>query len=120
MGLGHPHRRGCGAGGEIDGDAGLTKLVDDAVEPIEVVHAFFGLKLGPGEDGHGDEVDAGLLHEGYIFVPHFLRPLVGVVIAAVPDAGLVARKRLRPLELFTFHDDSAPLLNFIDNLRPRE
>ena len=45
VGLGHPHRRGCGAGGEIDGDAGLAELVDDAIEPIEVVHAFFGLKL---------------------------------------------------------------------------
>ena len=120
VGLGHPHRRGCGAGGEIDGDAGLAELVDDAIEPIEVVHAFFGLKLGPGEDGYGDEVDAGLLHKLDVFVPDFLRPLVGVVVAAVPDAGLVARKRLRPLELFTFHDDSAPLLNFIDNLRPRE
>ena len=120
VGLGHPHRRGCGAGGEIDGDAGLAELVDDAVEPIEVVHAFFGLKLGPGEDGYGDEVDAGLLHEGYIFVPHFLRPLVGVVIAAVPDAGLVARKWLRPLERSMFHDDSVPLLHCIDSVHVRE
>ena len=101
MGLGEPHRRRCGRGREIHGDSGLAELVDDAVEPVEVVHALLRLDARPGEDSHGHEVHAGLPHQTDVLVPHLLGPLVGIVVAAIPDTGLPALQRPRPTMLST-------------------
>ena len=57
-----------------------------------------GLELRPAEDGQAHHRDAGLFHEADVLVPGLLRPLVGVVVAAVgegvdpdlPDALIVA------------------------------
>ena len=113
--LGEPHRRRCGGGGQVDGDAGLAELVDDAVQPIEVVYAFLRLDLGPREDGDGHDVDAGLGHQADVLVPDLLGPLVGVVVAAVPDAGLLPLQGLRPAEcsMCVLHHDECVLPVFI-------
>ena len=81
-----PQRGGGRGGGQIDGDTGLAKLVDDAVEPAEFPAVLFRLDAVPAEDGEGDGVDAGLLHEPDVVVPHVFRPLVGVVVSSECDA----------------------------------
>ena len=96
MRLGQPHRRGCGRGSEIYGDAGLAELVDDSVEPAEIVHVLAGFDFRPGEDAHGYEVHSRLDHEAHVLVPDLLGPLVGIVVAAVPDTGPPALQRPRP------------------------
>ena len=96
MRLGEPHRRRRGRGREVHSDAGLAQLVDDAVKPVEIVHALARLDLRPREDAHGHEVHAGLLHQTNVIVPHLFRPLVGIVVPAVPDTGLLPGQRLRP------------------------
>ena len=47
MGLGQPHRRGGGGGGEVYGDARLAELIDGTVQPVEIVLAFLRLDLRP-------------------------------------------------------------------------
>ena len=47
MRLGEPHRRRRGGGRQVHCDTGLAQLVDDAVEPVEIVHAFARLDLRP-------------------------------------------------------------------------
>ena len=98
MRLGEPHRRRRGGGRQVHCDTGLAQLVDDAVEPVEIVHALARLDLRPREDAHGHEVHASLLHQTNVIVPHLFRPLVRIVITAIPDTGLLALQRLRPME----------------------
>nr|BFF26689.1 hypothetical protein GCM10025732_46540 [Glycomyces mayteni] len=86
VGEGEPRRRGGGRGREVDTDAPGVELVQDRVEPREVVLAFARLQPRPGEHADGDEVDPGLAHEEDVVVPDLLGPLLGVVVAAVAQA----------------------------------
>ena len=87
------HRTG---GTPVLARAGLAELVDDSVEPAEIVHVFAGFDFRPGEDAHGYEVHSRLDHEAHVLVPDLLGPLVGIVVAAVPDTGPPALQRPRP------------------------
>ena len=80
-----PRRRRRRGRRQVDADTALMEHVHDPVEPVEFVPGRFGLQARPGEDAKGNEVDARLLHEPDVFLPHRLRPLVGVVITAVSD-----------------------------------
>lgn len=82
---GRGRRRGC----QIDRDAGLAKLVDDAIEPVEIPMVFDGLEAISGEDGKGHGVDAGLAHQADVVIPDSLRPLVGTIVATESDAASV-------------------------------
>src|SRR5690606_26793309 len=65
----------------------------------------------PREDRDRDDVDAGLLHEAYVFVPHFPRPLVGVVIGTERDArgrSLGGTEPTVVLHGVPFHTDGSP------------
>ena len=61
--------------------------VEQAVKPVEHVLAGSRLEQRPGEDADRDDVDTGLVHEPHVFLPHVLRPLLGVVVPAVENVG---------------------------------
>ena len=88
--------RGGRGGGEVCCNAGFAELVDDAIEPAEVPAIFLRLDAVPAEDGEGNRVDAGFLHEAHVVVPRFFRPLVGIVVAAECDSTAVFRQQFRP------------------------
>lgn len=90
VGGAEPGRRGGGGGGQVDPDASRVQQVHDLVEPAEVPLVLGGLDAGPGEDRHGDDVDARLLHEPYVLLPHLSRPLLRVVVGAVREAGVAS------------------------------
>ncbi len=87
--LGMPHRepwrRRRGGRGEVDADPVRVQEVEHLVEPGEVVLARTRLEARPREDADRGEVDAAAPHEPHVLVPHLPRPLLGVVVAAVPD-----------------------------------
>ena len=78
-----PWRGRGGGGGEVHCDASGVQEVHHPVEPPEVVLGGGRLEPRPRKDTQRDQVDARLLHETHVFVPHALRPLVRVVVAAV-------------------------------------
>ena len=88
--------RGGRGGGQIGCDAGFAEFFYDAVEPAEIPTILGGLDAVPAEDGEGDRVDAGFFHQADVVVPDLLRPLIGIVVAAVPDTGPPALQRPRP------------------------
>jgi len=88
-------RRGC----QINRDASLAELVDDAIEPAEIPMVFGGLEAVPAEDGKGHGVDTGLSHQADVVVPDVLRPLVGIVVAAEGDAASVRGQQFRPCKV---------------------
>ena len=91
-----PQRRAGGRGCKVDGDAGMVKLVDDPVEPPEIVDAFLGFYRTPCENTKGHDIDPGLVHELDIFIPDGFRPLFGIVVTAVPDTPGCIVQRSRP------------------------
>ena len=66
--VGHPCGNGIGWRAEDDLDAGLAHGVDDAVHPRVVELAVFGLPQAPGGLAHADDIEAGGLHQGDVFV----------------------------------------------------
>ena len=58
------HPSGARAGGRCQNRVNTVfiKLADDPPQPTEVIDAFLGLQLGPGENRHGNAVDVGFLH----------------------------------------------------------
>ena len=93
-----PQWGGRGGGGQVDGDAGLAELADNAVQPVEIPGVLGGLDAVPAEDGQGHGVDAGLGHQADVLVPDLLGPLVGVVVAAVRDAASGFGQQVWPAE----------------------
>src|SRR6266571_7492322 len=87
MAMREPWRRRRRRRREVGVDAAPMQKVEHAVEPAEFKTALGGFEPGPGENSHRHEVDARLLHEADVLGPDFLRPLLGVVIAAVKDVG---------------------------------
>ena len=87
MAPGEPRRRGRRRGGEVHLDARGVDEVDHLVEPAEGELAGARLQQGPGEDAHGDQVDAGLAHQPDVVLPHLPGPLLGVVVAAEGQGG---------------------------------
>ena len=80
-------RRGRGRGrGQVDPDALLGQQVKHPVQPACGQPARRGLQLGPGEHPDRDQVHARLRHQPDVLGPGGLRPLLGVVVAAVRDA----------------------------------
>ena len=55
---------------------------DDAIEPVEIVFAFFGLHESPGEFGEVDVFEAELFDVGDVALPLRFGPGFGVVIDA--------------------------------------
>ena len=69
-----------GRGGAEDGlDAVAAQEVDRLLQPAEVELPLAGLHAVPGELGHADAGDAGLLHQASVGLPTFMRPVFGVV-----------------------------------------
>ena len=85
--VGEPGRRGGRGGGKRHVDPGGMEAVHGLVQPAPVILALAGFEHGPGEDAHADQVDPGLAHETYVVEPRGLRPLLGVVVASVGEAG---------------------------------
>src|SRR5829696_5585249 len=61
------------------------QLLEDCVEPLERKAIFFGLERDPAEHADRRDIIVRLLHQPHIVIPSFWWPLLGVVIAAVPD-----------------------------------
>ena len=80
-----PRRRGGRRGGQVDPNPSLMQEIHHPIEPGEIELAFGRLQPRPGEDAQRDKIDARLLHQADVLVPDGLRPLVGVVVAAVRD-----------------------------------
>ena len=77
-------RRVCGGGrGQHEADAVFMQQRHHAVQPTESVDALGRLEGGPGEDADGRGGDSRLAHQPHILRPHRLRPLLGVVVAAM-------------------------------------
>src|SRR5690606_6587805 len=57
-----------------------------------------GLDRRPREDGQRDDVHARLAHQPDVLVPHLGRPLLGVVVGAVPERARVSVRMRRPAE----------------------
>jgi catechol 2,3-dioxygenase-like lactoylglutathione lyase family enzyme len=81
-----PRRRRRRRGGEIDADSPVVEQLECLVQPGEVILAFAGFELGPGEDPDRDEVDLRPSHELDVFAPNFGRPLLRVIVPAVREA----------------------------------
>src|SRR6185437_4953291 len=80
---GQPRWRSGGRGGQVHPDSGLTHQVEYPPEPVELEVALGRLKMRPGEDADGDEIDSRLAHQPYVFGPDLGRPLLRVVVTAV-------------------------------------
>src|SRR5437879_13739026 len=80
-----PWRRRGRRGGQVDPNPALMQEVHHPIEPGEIELAFGRFQPRPGEDAQRDKVDARLLHQADVLVPYGLRPLIGVVVAAVRD-----------------------------------
>ena len=98
MRLCEPHRRACGCCGEVCGDAIGTELSDNAVKPTEIKHTLTRFNLSPGEYGDRHYRNFCFFHEADVVIPDLLRPLVRIIITAIPYAGLFPMQRLRPAE----------------------
>ncbi len=85
--LGHPGRLRRGGRGQTGRDAVLGQQIEDAVEPVEIIAILRGLEPGPAEHRQRRDVDARQLEQAHVLAPHLLRPLIGVIVAAVPDRG---------------------------------
>src|SRR6266487_5420820 len=82
-----PGWRRRGRGRKVGEDPVLREQVQHTVEPAELVPAGLRLEPRPREDPYGYEVNAGLAHQLNVLEPDLLRPLLGVVVASVEDAG---------------------------------
>ncbi len=83
---GGPRRGRRGPGRQVDRDAARVQQVDDPVEPAVVEDPLVRLDPGPGEDADGGDVDAGPAHQPDVLWPDLLRPLLRVVVPAIPDS----------------------------------
>ncbi len=94
MGPGQPRRRRGGRRGEVHRDAVVVHQVEHDVEPVEVPGA--GSRLDPRPREHPDrhEGDPGLAHQPRVLRPDALGPLLGVVVAAVPQAPTSSETRM--------------------------
>ena len=86
---------GDGVGGRAhdDLDAGLAHGIDDAVHPGVFEVAVFRLPEAPGGFAHAHDGEAGLLHQGDVFVEALVGVVFAVVGGAVKDGGEVRRLR---------------------------
>ena len=85
--MGHPCGNGIRGRAENDFDAGLAHGVHHAVHPRVFELAVFGLPQAPGGLAHADHVEAGIMHEGNVFVQAFVGHVLVVVGRAVEDGG---------------------------------
>jgi hypothetical protein len=85
VGVAEPGRRGRRRSGQDDPDARRVQAVQGAVQPAPLVPPGGGLQARPAEHADGDQGDPGLAHQPDVGVPDRLRPLLRVVVAAVPD-----------------------------------
>ena len=61
---------------------------EPAVEPIELVVAFFRLEQHPRKLRHANDVESRLLHHPQIGLPAFLRPMLRVIVDADVNAAV--------------------------------
>ncbi|MNC18797.1 hypothetical protein D3C75_667140 [compost metagenome] len=99
----HPGGLGGGGGGQADVNAVFRNKIKDLIQPLKGIRGFVRLQLGPAEDRKGHNVDACLLKKPHILVPDFLRPLIGIVVTAIPDGR----------ELGIYHGNNPPFLLII-------
>ncbi|BBE23529.1 hypothetical protein MN0502_24120 [Arthrobacter sp. MN05-02] len=72
-------------GAEVHADPVLREQVHHRVEVLETEDTLLGFQFRPAEDVDGDQVDAGLLHQPDVLVPHGRVPLLGVVVAPIHE-----------------------------------
>ena len=94
MRLGHPGGDGVGGRAHDDLDAGLAHGVDDAVHPGVLEVAVGGLPEAPGGLAHAHYADAGVFHQGDVFLETAGLQVGGhvlvVVGGAVENIGMIA------------------------------
>ena len=82
----HPCRHGTGGGCQDDIVVFFAQHFDDFVQFVEIVFLLRGLDLCPGKYIDSCTVDTGILEVCHILLPYFLRPLVGVIVAAIENS----------------------------------
>ncbi len=89
-----PGQPGRGRGGgrrQASLDAVRLQQVEHAVQPAKLIVAGARLQVRPGKDAYRHQVDACGLHQAHVLQPDFFRPLFRVVVAAIPDTGVVQK-----------------------------
>ena len=77
-----PYGRGCRGGAKQDRDAGITKTVNDVMEPTEFKNTGRGLHPAPGKFGNACAGDACRLHLLNVVGGVNILPCFGVVSSA--------------------------------------
>src|SRR3954449_2830366 len=72
--------------GEVDAHSTGVQQVEHLIQPGEVELAVTRLDLRPGEDADRREVHPRLVHQPDIVAPDLRRPLLRVVVAAIPES----------------------------------
>src|SRR5215203_5471984 len=81
----HP-RRLCRCGSSETGKASRRgKFLQHGVKPTRGELGFRRLESSPAEDANRGHIEAGGFHQFHVLVPYLLWPLLGVVVATMPD-----------------------------------
>ena len=81
----HPKRLCTGRCGQHGINAVFVEIVDDLLQPVEVVFALIRLQMCPGENTDRHAVDIRFLHQLHVLLENLgiAQPLFGIIIAAM-------------------------------------